>query len=78
MEMFLGDGVHIAYTLEGDGDPVLLIHGFASNAKTNWVDTRWMSFLASNGFRAIALDNRGHGASEKLYDPRSLLRSAHG
>jgi pimeloyl-ACP methyl ester carboxylesterase len=69
MDRFLADGVEIAYTVEGDGDPVLLIHGFASNARTNWIDTRWTAFLASNGFLAIAIDNRGHGASQKLYEP---------
>jgi pimeloyl-ACP methyl ester carboxylesterase len=69
MEVFQTGGIQIAYTIEGEGDPVLLIHGFASNAKTNWIDTRWTSFLAGNGCRAIALDNRGHGESSKLYDP---------
>jgi pimeloyl-ACP methyl ester carboxylesterase len=69
MGRFLADGVEIAYTAEGEGEPVLLIHGFASNARTNWIDTRWMTFLASKGFRVIAADNRGHGESQKLYEP---------
>ncbi len=76
MDVFSEDGIDIAYTAEGDGDPVLLIHGFASNAQTNWADTRWMKFLADNGFRAIALDNRGHGASQKLYDPEAYAGPA--
>ncbi len=67
MDLFFADGIQIAYEELGEGDPVLLIHGFASNARTNWRDTGWMAFLARHGFRAIALDNRGHGASEKLY-----------
>jgi pimeloyl-ACP methyl ester carboxylesterase len=71
MDRFLSDGVEIAYTAEGNGEPVLLIHGFASNARTNWVDTRWMAFLAGSGFRVIAVDNRGHGASQKLYEPQA-------
>ena len=71
MDMVLADGARIAYTVEGEGGPVLLIHGFASNAQTNWRDTGWMSFLAGHGFRAIALDNRGHGASEKFYTPEA-------
>jgi pimeloyl-ACP methyl ester carboxylesterase len=71
MDRFLADGVEIAYTGEGEGEPVLLIHGFASNGRTNWIDTRWMAFLAGNGFRAIAIDNRGHGASQKLYEPEA-------
>lgn len=66
---FLSDGVEIAYWDEGQGEPVLLIHGFASNAATNWRDTRWVSFLVDHGYRVISFDNRGHGASGKLYEP---------
>ncbi len=74
MQTFNSDGVAIAYldaapTGEGDGDPVLLIHGFASNHAVNWVNTQWVRTLTQAGYRAIALDNRGHGQSEKLYDP---------
>jgi pimeloyl-ACP methyl ester carboxylesterase len=76
MDSFSGNGVRIAYIAEGEGEPVLLIHGFASNARTNWRDTGWMRFLADHGFRAIALDNRGHGASDKLYDPESYTGPA--
>ena len=76
MESFSAGGVRIAYIAEVEGAPVLLIHGFASNARTNWRDTGWMRFLAGHGFRAIALDNRGHGASDKLYDPESYTGPA--
>lgn len=68
MQSFLSDGVEIAYLDTGDGDPVLLIHGFASNVTVNWVDTGWVRFLTSNGYRVVALDNRGHGRSQKLYN----------
>jgi pimeloyl-ACP methyl ester carboxylesterase len=68
MPSFEHDGVEIAYLDEGQGDPVLLVHGFASNKETNWVQPAWVSTLARAGYRAIALDNRGHGASTKLYD----------
>jgi pimeloyl-ACP methyl ester carboxylesterase len=71
MDVFSSDGVEIGYAAEGEGDPILLIHGFASNLKTNWGDTSWIEFLTGNGFRVIALDNRGHGASQKLYDPEA-------
>jgi pimeloyl-ACP methyl ester carboxylesterase len=71
MEVFSSDGVKIAYTVEGAGEPILLIHGFASNIKANWGDTRWIEFLANHDFHVIAIDNRGHGASEKLYDPEA-------
>ncbi len=68
MQTFLSDGVEIAYLDEGAGAPILLIHGFASNSGVNWRDPGWIKFLTTNGFRVIALDNRGHGQSEKLYD----------
>lgn len=71
MKTFNSDGVEIAYTDEGDGEPILLIHGFASNIQTNWVESSWLKTLRQAGRRVIAIDNRGHGKSEKLYDPES-------
>jgi pimeloyl-ACP methyl ester carboxylesterase len=68
MKTFNSDGVRIAYRDEGEGDPVLLIHGFASSVAVNWANTGWMETLKRAGFRVIAFDNRGHGQSEKLYD----------
>lgn len=69
MQSFDSDGVQIAYLDEGAGEPILLIHGFASNAATNWVDPQWVRTLTQDHRRVIALDNRGHGQSDKLYDP---------
>jgi pimeloyl-ACP methyl ester carboxylesterase len=68
MQTFNSGGVEIAYHDEGEGEPILLIHGFASNSTVNWIDTGWVSLLNQAGRRAIAIDNRGHGQSEKLYD----------
>jgi len=61
--------VELAYLDEGDGEPIVLVHGFASNKQVNWVLPGWVATLTSAGRRAIALDNRGHGASTKLYQP---------
>ena len=69
MKTFLSGSIEIAYLDEGTGDPILLIHGFASSVKFNWVDTGWVEVLKRAGFRVIAIDNRGHGASRKLYEP---------
>ena len=69
MQTFDSDGVRIAFSDEGSGEPILLIHGFASSVKDNWLDPSWVSFLVGSGFRVIAMDNRGHGESDKLYDP---------
>ena len=68
MQTFSSDGIDIAYLDQGAGTPVLLIHGFASNVATNWVDTQWVKTLTEAGYRVIAYDNRGHGRSAKLYD----------
>jgi pimeloyl-ACP methyl ester carboxylesterase len=69
MPSFRNGDVEIAYLDEGTGDPIVLVHGFASNAHTNWVYPGWVTTLTRAGRRVIALDDRGHGASTKLYDP---------
>ena len=69
MQSFDSDGVRIAYLDEGEGEPILLIHGFASNIAANWIDPQWVRTLRQAGRRVIALDNRGHGESDKLYEP---------
>jgi pimeloyl-ACP methyl ester carboxylesterase len=73
MLFFSSQGVRLAYIdvppESGSGDPVLLVHGFASNHAVNWVNTLWVTTLTRAGYRVIALDNRGHGQSQKLYRP---------
>ncbi|SEP96302.1 Pimeloyl-ACP methyl ester carboxylesterase [Devosia sp. YR412] len=69
MPQFTSDGLNLAYQSFGDGLPVLCIHGFASSGKVNWIDTGWVETLTAAGYRAIILDNRGHGDSDKPYDP---------
>jgi pimeloyl-ACP methyl ester carboxylesterase len=69
MPSFRNGPVEIAYLDEGQGDPIVLVHGFASNREVNWVYPGWVATLTGAGRRAIALDNRGHGQSTKLYDP---------
>ncbi|HET6839214.1 MAG TPA: alpha/beta hydrolase [Bradyrhizobium sp.] len=69
MPSFHNGAVEISYLDEGEGDPILLVHGFASSKNVNWVYPTWVSELKKDGRRVIALDNRGHGDSGKLYDP---------
>jgi pimeloyl-ACP methyl ester carboxylesterase len=69
MQCFRHDGVDIAFLDQGQGAPIVLVHGFASTAQVNWVYPGWVATLTEAGRRVIALDNRGHGASSKLYDP---------
>ena len=68
MQSFKNDNVEIAYLAEGQGDPVLLIHGFASSAFVNWVQPGWVQTLTDAGYSIVAIDNRGHGGSQKLHD----------
>ena len=69
MQKFNSDGVEIAFDVAGAGPPILLIHGFASNSVVNWMATGWVNALLAGGRQVIVIDNRGHGQSEKLYDP---------
>ncbi|MDJ0335612.1 alpha/beta hydrolase [Salinibacterium sp. G-O1] len=66
------DGVAIATYEFGDPDAstVLLVHGFASSALGNWHLTGWVRDLLRAGRHVIAIDQRGHGASDKPHDPR--------
>src|SRR6185312_160736 len=70
MASFLSDGIEIAYEVYGEGRPILLIHGFASSGVINWVNPGWVEALQADGWQPITIDNRGHGASRKLYDPK--------
>jgi pimeloyl-ACP methyl ester carboxylesterase len=75
MPSFAHDGVTIAFLDQGEGEPIVLVHGFASNKEVNWVSPGWVSALTGAGRRVVALDNRGHGASSKLYDPAAYHSS---
>ncbi len=57
-------GVKIHYTVEGKGEPVILIHGLYSSAMMNWGLPGITADLARN-YQVIALDCRGHGQSDK-------------
>jgi len=69
MPVFTHDNIEIAFVDEGEGEPIVLVHGFASTKEVNWVAPGWVTTLTRAGRRVIALDNRGHGQSSKLYDP---------
>lgn len=87
MPTFPSQGLNLAYyderpEMAGEGPPVLLIHGFASSFRTNWAGTGWTSTLRHGGRRVVALDNRGHGGSDKPHDPAAyatalMARDAH-
>jgi len=62
------ENVELGYFDIGEGEPILLLHGFASTAAVNWLNTGWIKTLNEEGYRCIALDHRGHGDSTKFYD----------
>jgi pimeloyl-ACP methyl ester carboxylesterase len=70
MPTFHSNGIAIAYETHGEGKPILLIHGFGSSGKINWIDTGWVQTLVEAGYAPITFDNRGHGGSRKLYDTK--------
>ena len=82
MPSFRNSGVEIAYDdLPPQGDvarTMVLVHGFASNRKEGWRRTGWYAALERRGTRCVALDQRGHGESEKLYDPDAYGRAVLG
>lgn len=71
MASFRHGDVEIDYIDQGTGAPVVLVHGFASNKDVNWVYPGWVTTLSRAGYRVLAIDNRGHGKSTKLYDPEA-------
>ena len=65
------DGRRIATYDFGDPDApaVVAVHGFASAALLNWHASGWTRDLVRAGYRVVALDQRGHGASSKPHEP---------
>ena len=71
MQAFLSEGIRLAYLDTGPAEapPIVLVHGFASNTRVNWVTTGWVETLTGAGFRVVSIDNRAHGASGGPHDP---------
>jgi pimeloyl-ACP methyl ester carboxylesterase len=62
------DGTELWYEEEGEGEPVILLHGFAADSRVNWGRSAVPSALAAAGRRVVLLDARGHGQSDKPHD----------
>lgn len=76
------DGLRLAWREMGEGRPVVLLHGFFSDAQTNWVRYGHAAAIAAKGFRVIMPDLRAHGESAKPHDaaaypPDALTRDGH-
>jgi pimeloyl-ACP methyl ester carboxylesterase len=62
------DGVNLAVHEMGEGRALVLIHGYFSDADTNWIKFGHAARLADAGYRVIMPDLRGHGHSDKPHD----------
>lgn len=65
---FDSNGVKIHYAVMGEGEPIVLVHGFTMDYKSEWSGRGLLGPL-SERYRVIAIDNRGHGKSDKPHDP---------
>lgn len=70
------DGTRIAWREMGAGRPVVLLHGYFSDARTNWIRYGHAAAIAARGFRVIMPDLRAHGESAKPHDPAAYPRDA--
>lgn len=76
------DGARLAYREMGEGRPVVLIHGYFSDATTNWIRYGHAEKIAARGCRVIMPDLRGHGDSATPHDaaaypPDALTQDGH-
>ncbi|NVM34734.1 MAG: alpha/beta hydrolase [Candidatus Lokiarchaeota archaeon] len=62
------NGIKICYEVQGDGDPVVLIHGFGVK-KEQWIG---QFGPLSEHFKVIRLDNRGAGKSDRPNEPYTM------
>ena len=78
MATFQSGGLSLAFDdVVPAGTPigtVVLVHGFATNRDENWRRLGWLTALQRKGYRAVALDLRGHGESDKPHDPAAYGR----
>ncbi len=66
-------GVNIHYDATGAGPAVVLVHGLTASRRT-WVDNGYPEALERAGYRAIVMELRGHGQSDKPHDPAAYTR----
>ena len=64
MPYFGNEGIKLYYEVEGEGPPVLMLHGLTGSIEESWRQTNWVENLKDR-YRLILLDCRGHGKSDK-------------
>ncbi len=70
------DDIELAYWDQGEGDPVVLLHGFTANSHINWELPGIAGELLKSGRRVIMMDARGHGESDKPHASYSYWNRA--
>ena len=70
------DGTRLAWHELGAGRPVVLVHGYFSDARTNWIRYGHAAAIAARGFRVIMPDLRAHGDSARPHDPAAYPKDA--
>ncbi|MGC9963219.1 MAG: alpha/beta fold hydrolase [Acidimicrobiales bacterium] len=70
------DGVEIAYDVLGEGDAVVMHHGFASDSRTNFVRPGVAQAVVDSGRQVVLVDARGHGESGKPHDAAAYAGGA--
>src|SRR5262245_27902523 len=66
-------GVRIRYVERGEGDAIVLLHGYADDIEIAWIETGIFEDL-SEDHRVVAFDLRGHGKSGKPHEPEKYGR----
>ena len=67
MPLVKNQGIRIFYEVIGQGQSLVLLHGFAGNSK-DWKRNGYVEKL-SDDYQLILIDERGHGLSDKPHDP---------
>lgn len=73
---FDSDGVQIRYTNDGEGDPIVLVHGYQATGDLNWKMNGVVRLLQTN-YRVITMDVRGHGKSADASDDAYGIAAVH-
>lgn len=76
MTKFSSDQVQLNYDSRGSGPAVVMLHGFGMTGALCWIETGWAQRLEAADFRAIVLDSRGHGSSDKPTDASAYRAEA--
>jgi pimeloyl-ACP methyl ester carboxylesterase len=70
------DGQSLFYDDQGEGDVVMLLHGFVGDINIDWIRSGILDLLLDEEYRVVAFDARGHGLSDKPHDAAAYENDA--